>query len=485
MNTAVEQDPDNYAHGIGFSAPNALYNVGADWTLTPHIVSTTRYGYYFNNYHDFGWPTSSPDIVWDTPGTTTDVFGNPLPPNLQLAAGTSTTAFKQSYTLFNSSKHYQFNQDFAIYKGGWWGSHNFKFGYQLNHLSNIIDQNGNVPQVSYYLGPKQSHNPLTTTGADNCTKLDAVYGGYCEGQYGYAVITDFATILTSPASDYNHALYVQDSWTIGKGVTLDVGLRIEKESLPAPAGVKVSAINFPWSDKIEPRLGGAWDPTGHGKMKFFGSYDVVNDVMKLLVAQTSFGAQAFEQCTYPLGPDGIAGQGYANSDIDLVFKGGRACPDGVPTTGANFNNSDNTPPTSFVDTATGVSLIENANERPWEPVAPASNPIASMSMWLDGTIRSPRNGRSRRATIAAVWTTSSRTLRWTTLIEGELYTIVNPGEGVNSTLDGYATFLGSLGQAFGEPGIALRISSLGIRHLPELPGQCPRPSVTTMAWSSG
>ncbi len=45
----------------------------------------------------------------------------------------------------NADKHYQFNQDFAFYKGGWWGTHNFKFGYQLNHLVNVIDQNGNVP----------------------------------------------------------------------------------------------------------------------------------------------------------------------------------------------------------------------------------------------------------------------------------------------------------------------------------------------------
>ncbi len=222
----------------------------------------------------------------------------------------------------------------------------------------------------------------------------------------------FATILTSPASDYNHALYVQDSWTIGKGVTLDVGLRIEKESLPAPAGVKVSAINFPWSDKIEPRLGGAWDPTGKGKMKFFGSYDVVNDVMKLLVAQTSFGAQAYEQCIYPLGPDGIVGQGYTNSDIDLVFKGGRACPNGVPTTGANFNNSSNTPPASFVDAATKVSLIENANERPWEPVAPGVKPYRqheyvagwdyqiTPTMGVRSALRSPPSGPRHRGRIA-------------------------------------------------------------------------------------
>ena len=36
-------------------------------------------------------------------------------------------------------------------------------------------------------------------------------------------------------------------------------------------------------------------------MKIFGSYGVVNDVMKLLLAQTSWGAQAYEDCSYPLG----------------------------------------------------------------------------------------------------------------------------------------------------------------------------------------
>jgi len=35
---------------------------------------------------------------------------------------------------------------------------------------------------------------------------------------------------------------------------------------------------------------------------------------------------------------------------------------------------------------------------------------------------------------------------------GETYTIVNPGEGVNKTLDGYAAFLTSLGEDYGVPG---------------------------------
>src|SRR5579871_5484060 len=57
-----------YSHGLGFSSPNSSYSTGADITLTPKIVSTTRFGYYFNNYHDFGWPTSGSDINWGTSG---------------------------------------------------------------------------------------------------------------------------------------------------------------------------------------------------------------------------------------------------------------------------------------------------------------------------------------------------------------------------------------------------------------------------------
>jgi hypothetical protein len=45
-------------HGLGWSAPNATYNVGADISLTQRLVATTRYGYFFDNYHDFGWPTT-------------------------------------------------------------------------------------------------------------------------------------------------------------------------------------------------------------------------------------------------------------------------------------------------------------------------------------------------------------------------------------------------------------------------------------------
>jgi hypothetical protein len=456
LNTSINSPLSAFAHGLGWSAPNSTYNVGADITLTQKLVATTRFGYFFENYHDFGWPTSTPDIAWNTPGST-DINNNPLPANLQQAAGTTTTPYNQSYTLFNADKHYQFNQDIAWFKSNGWGNHNFKFGYQLNHLSNVINQNGNVPYASLNLGPGSSHSVFTQTGASNCKALTAVWGG-CTGQYGYLTVTDFATILTSPAVDWNHAFYAQDSWTVGHGLTLDVGIRIEKESLPAPDGSKVKSIDFTWGDKIEPRLGAAWDPTGKGKMKIFGSYGVVNDVMKLLIAQTSFGAQAYEQCTYPLGPDGTTA-GYSNSDIDLAYKGGRACPNGAANTGANFANGQT--PAGLVDKKSGVSLIENVNERPWEPVAPGVKPYRQHEevLGFDYQIKPGwafEARYDRRRLDHVIEDASLSDVNW-----GETYTIVNPGEGVDSTIDGYATFLASLGQAYGFPGWAFDANAFG------------------------
>jgi len=486
INTAVLAPIAQYYHGIGSSAPIVTYNMGADWTLSDKLVSTTRYGYFFDNYHDFGWPTSTPDLNWATSGTSAcegipnsgqqTNCNNPkganynandtVAPGLQQPYGTATTAYNGSYTLLNADKHYQFDQDFTFIKGGWWGSHTFQFGYQLNHLVNSISQNGNVPYAYMVLGDGQSYNPLTLTGANNCAKLGAEYqytdskGNLhqpCEGQYGYLTVQDFATILTAPASDYNHAFYVQDSWNMGRGLTLDVGLRIEKESLPAPAGVKIPAINFPWSDKIEPRLGAAWDPTGKGKMKIYGFYGVVNDVMKLLVAQTSWGAQAYELCTYALGPDSSGG--FSNADINLMFKNNRACPNGAATTGANFGNGQT--PASLTDAGTGISLIENVNLRPWEPVAPNVKPYRQHEYMVGWDFEiSPRmmfHARyDRRRLDHAIEDASLSDVNW-----GEIYTIVNPGEGVNSTIDGYANYLASLGQSFGFPGMQFDATAFG------------------------
>lgn len=483
-NTSTDTPLTAFSYGLGWAAPNSTYNFGADITLTPKIVSTTRFGYFFENYHDFGWQTQNPNFHWATNGAPTvdpvtgqTIFvcdnstatgvqgcptgGNPLPAALQQSNGATTAPYVNPFTVFNANQHYQFNQDVAFFKGGWWGTHNLKVGYQLNHLVNKINQNGNVPLAFVNVGRGVRYAAATATGGSNCTTLKGNWTSQttapCAGLYGYLTVQDFATVLPTPASDWNHALFAQDSWTVGRGLTLTLGLRVEKEDLPAPGGVSVPSIHFSWSDKVAPRLGAAWDPTGHGKMKIFGSYGVVNDVMKLLLAQTSWGAQAFETCTYALGPDSSGG--FSVSDIDLVFKNGRACPTGAATVGANFGSGST--PQALTDAGTGVSLVENVNFRPAEPVVSGLKPYRQHEFVAGWDYQFPwglafeaRYDRRRLDHVIEDASLSDPNFF-------ELYTIVNPGEGVNRNFDGYANYLQSIGQAYLVPGEAFDAAAFG------------------------
>ena len=240
LNSAIFSPLTLYSHGLGFSAPNATYNVGADITLTPKVVSTTRFGYFFSNYHDFGWPTSAPDLNWNTSGVgTLDNTGAPLPAGLQkpgrYAAPLHTTKATRCTTPASTTS---LNEDVAFFKSGWAGTHNFKVGYQLNHLSNVINQNGNVPFVLAERWRGASY-PRVHSSLPACAILRHTRqpnGEVCAGQYGYADragLRDHPAI-SRPLCDWNHALFAQDAWTVGHGLTLNLGIRVEKENLPVP-----------------------------------------------------------------------------------------------------------------------------------------------------------------------------------------------------------------------------------------------------------
>ncbi len=481
LNTYINTPLQAYSHGIGYSQPNSTYNTGADITITPRVVSTTRFGYFFMNYHDFGWPTTGvASFVVGTgtpPGVTLDNAGKVMPTPLLLPSA-YTNAYDASYSEVNASKHYQFNEDVAFFKSGWAGTHNFKFGYQLNRMTNIINQHGNVPlavlvAIPESLVPGIGWPPVSPFGIGNCAALTAEWGG-CVGEYGYGYSNDFATILKNsagqyvPAADWNHALFAQDAWTIGHGLTLNVGLRIEKESLPVPPGIGipgVRSIDFDWGDKIEPRLGAAWG-SHNGKMKIFGSYGVVNDVMKLLLAQSSWGAQLWNQCGYPLGPDSSGTFNYSDVTFQFIPNLERACPTAAPTVGANFVNG--VIPAVFTDTATGISLIENTNYRPEEPVVPNLKPyrqhefVAGVDYQISKDLAfEARYDRRRLDHIIEDASLSAPGYF-------EYYNIVNPGQGVNSTLEGYASYLRSLGADYG-----IGVPAFDPTDLFDAAGTCP------------
>ena len=99
-------------------------------------------------------------------------------------------------------------------------------------------------------------------------------------------------------------LFVQDSWTINRNFTLNLGVRTENEIAPSYAdpiyGYSADAIKFGFGDKLAPRAGFAWDVKGDGRWKVYGSWGIFYDILKLDLARQSFGGAKWIEYYYSL-----------------------------------------------------------------------------------------------------------------------------------------------------------------------------------------
>jgi len=466
VNGTATSPPEIYGHNLGYGAPNTTTNVGADITLSPRIVATFRWGYNFQNYHDFGMPTGGffnafavsgvgacDNLVAVAPSTACPSGGNPIAATSQLSqiGGFFSAPNNINNTTYNVTHHNQISAELAVFKSGWAGTHNIKFGYQLNRLSNAVEQHFNEPNVTVFPGQQYVPN-FGGPYLANCAIADpggsvdpktgnwtgGIYGG-CTGQYGYMYLYDYGSL--GQATSMNHALFVQDAWTIGHGVTINAGLRVEREYLPAenqPQGGISKPINFGWGDKIAPRIGAAWDVLNNGKWKVFGSYGKFYDIMKLNLAISSFNGQYWNNCYYALSTQNLA-------SIAPVFNSSNRYCGGNGATASTPGYFGGTTPA-------GITFISNQNFRTFpttcstctlseEGVAPGLKPYTQHEsvFGVDHQI-------SRNVALEVRWDRR----RLDHVIEdaalynpniGETFVIVNPGQGVNRTFDGFWNFL--------------------------------------------
>ncbi len=157
------------------------------------------------------------------------------------------------------------------------GQHIFKFGYQVNRVENDVDSGFfNVGQLSYFFG-------------------QSAFG--VGSALGNLQLTRFSTL--GQAASTNTGLYVQDSWQIADRLTLNLGIRIERENVPTFAAAGVP-INFGFGDKVAPRLGFAYDIFGTGKTKIFASYGLFYDRFKYELPRGSFGGDLFLRTFVPI-----------------------------------------------------------------------------------------------------------------------------------------------------------------------------------------
>lgn len=350
-------DPTQFRPDAGSVNPSNIFNFGGDWTPNSRTVVAVRYGYFYYNSEDRGLPAGI-RYVYST-DLTAGVTKSPLTSQPIIPAGdTADAPFAQSTGTANIANNLTTQHDIysrkslatdVSYSVSKWGQHNFKGGYTFNKLANNVFQNINTAGINLAFGGT-SYTPSTPAGVAACTNViipynQANYGSsVCNGFAGYFTIRD-GVVTNGNASSYNHGLYVQDSWTVGHGLTLNLGVRFEKEYLP-PYSAGNPSISFGWTDKVAPRIGGAYDLLHNGKLKIFASYGKFYDIMKYSLPRGSFGGDYWHDCVYAMDFVDF-------NTITPTSPGGHAC-------GPTF------------DPAAGVTVgrfIENINWR-----APAGNP---------------------------------------------------------------------------------------------------------------
>jgi hypothetical protein len=122
----------------------------------------------------------------------------------------------------------------------------------------------------------------------------------------------------------SQGIFIQDKYQPTRRLTLNLGIRFEKEDLPSFNDFP-SAINFGWGDKIAPRLGFAYDLSGDGKTKIFASYGRFFDRVKFALPRGLFGGDIFLEDYFEIFP----GQTVSTFNINTIlgsFTGPSVCP---------------------------------------------------------------------------------------------------------------------------------------------------------------
>jgi hypothetical protein len=172
------------------------------------------------------------------------------------------------YVLQSRLTRDDYHADLSYFLNKFGGDHELKFGVEQEHIGidNVTAISGgqwiskfstviNGQPVTYYehfihMNRLPPIDPAT--GKPDPLRIDNSY----------------ISPIAVNSKDNNYAAYLQDKYRIGTNLTLDLGVRWERQEMYRPDGSVAVNLNKNWA----PRLGFVWDPKGNGSSKVYGSW---------------------------------------------------------------------------------------------------------------------------------------------------------------------------------------------------------------------
>lgn len=281
----------------GYSYPNFSGSINADLIASDKLLIGIRAGYFmYNQNNQLVKPPSMPCYQFSVPQSGAAVSNIGLldvPSEYQHPVGWSNFSSSNANELKkNLDERFSFESDVNVFFN-FAGEHSLKIGGQFVRQGENRDQSTNFPIIQ--LG----------------WNSDLVAFGKNYGRGTYGVYSARGSALTGPEGYFYNAysnrwaFYLQDSWTVMKKLTFNLGLRMESEYIPSyatgnPQYENLKPIQFNFGDKLAPRFGFIYDVFGDSSLKVFGSLGWFYDVMKLNMASAILGGLKSQIAFYSL-----------------------------------------------------------------------------------------------------------------------------------------------------------------------------------------
>jgi hypothetical protein len=283
--------------------PNWTLSANVDYIVSPRFFLGFRAGYYLSDQHDSDVPNVS-RFLWTTTSNVNFVGTNGVAVPASLQHGTNFTSVISNLSVDHDKLSRNFYQADATWYARAAGEHQIKGGVQLDRRYNDVFLGEVGHRVTFRWGSSLSgqSGPFGYYSVRSAvdTRVDPNrYGGAAEADR----LRKFGFVTTGNINSNLVGLFVQDAWSVTNKLTINAGIRTEQEEVPIYGqvpGIEATPIEFNFGKKLAPRLGFAYDVTGDGRNKVYGSWGIFYDIFKLELPRGSYGGDKWTEYYYTL-----------------------------------------------------------------------------------------------------------------------------------------------------------------------------------------